>query len=776
LRGTLTAFVIIAGLLVVLSVIITGRQGTQDQPTGPPADVQPESQPESQTESQAKDPKSSDTAKTDEQVDPTAPPATPEAKATPADVTPPPDPQPTTTPSADTQADADPDLPPIPGLHVKAFAEARVPIIGSIDPNSGYKIEVDLSAWGASIMRIGLTDYHATVAGEKPYIVLDAAIDPDDKGGNARIFPFAARAIWINNEPPVSLVDARWELIEPAQWRTTYKRQPQDTNRTVSDRATYVLTIQDANNKPVVELRRIFSVAKGSYHVRCRQQIINRTDQSLQIVWQQRAQGDILQDKTSYMGDRRKITAAYFNPIEDPSRNYILTDDSWFARSDLISKTRRRGVGSARPVWPNEDLQASAELVWLASVNRYFTLVVHPDIVAKDRPVPGTVPALQDTFPSLQIEVRGRKIDDRHDPRVMAIVLSTDKIDVPAGQTAEVNVGLYAGPRHRDVFELPVSKALQLSQLIRYELGCIWCTFQPLAKGLLSFLRGIHFLVRDWAIGIIILVVVVRMILHPITKKSQVQMMSMGKHMQTLQPEIEKLKKKYKDDQQAISRETMKLYKERGINPAGMLGCLPMFLQMPIWIALYAMLFLAIELRHEPAFYGVFQLFGGWGFLGDLASPDAFIRFAAEPVRINFPLLYSLDFSTLNILPLFWAVVMYFQQKYMTPPPANEQAAQQQKMMKFMTLLFPIFLYSAPSGLTLYILASSAAGIVDSKLVRKHIKEQEEAGTLLQKKKAKPGGFMDRIGKALEARQRAMTERRGSQPPSRNVSRRKNRH
>ena len=266
------------------------------------------------------------------------------------------------------------------------------------------------------------------------------------------------------------------------------------------------------------------------------------------------------------------------------------------------------------------------------------------------------------------------------------------------------------------------------------------------------------------------------MLLHPITKKSQVQMMTMGKQMQTLQPDIQKLKKKYKDNQQALNKEMMKLYREKGVNPAGMLGCLPMFLQMPIWIALYAMLFLAIELRHEPAFYGFFQLFGGWSFLQDLSSPDAFIRFADQPVRLNFPLLYSLDFSTLNILPLVWAVVMYFQQKYMTPPPANEQAAQQQKMMKFMTLLFPIFLYSAPSGLTLYILASSGAGIVDSKLVRKHIKEQEEAGTLLQKKekkKPKPGGIMDRLGKALEARQRDMAKRHGSQGPSRGSSRRK---
>ena len=751
LRGALTLLAIVGGLLVVWAVFVAGFQTSPDQPpdtaSKPPAETPQEATPE----------------------------VTPEATPPPPEVTPEPTPEPeprlAVGPKGHPQQTTN-DAPP-PVLHVKPVPRAYVPIIGSTDPKSGYKIEVDLSAWGASIMRIQLTDHSETVKRENPYIVLDAVVNPDDPKGKARVFPFAARNVWIDGQQ-LSLVNARWDLIYPAksECRTTYERRPQDKNRTVRDRAEYVLTIQDADDKPVVELRRTFSVEKDSYHLRCRQQIVNKTDRRLEVIWEQLVHGDIPQDKMSYMGDRRQMAVAYFKPSTEAARRYILTD--WTARTKLLPDDKPTGIGLATPLWPQEDPQTEGELVWLGSVNRYFALVVHPDIT-DERTVPGNVPALQDIFPTLRTELRGRKIDDRHDNRVMTFVLSTDQIHLDAGKTADLNLALYAGPRQHDVLATPINKAMQLPDLIKYELGCIWCTFQPLAKALLAFLRGIHFLVRDWAIGIIILVVVVRMILHPITKKSQVQMMTMGKQMQTLQPEIEKLKKKYKDNQQALNKEMMKLYREKGVNPAGMLGCLPMFLQMPIWIALYAMLFLAIELRHEPAFYGFFQIFGGWEFLQDLSSPDAFIRFADHPVRLDFPLLYSLDFSALNILPLVWAVVMYFQQKYMTPPPANEQAAQQQKMMKFMTLLFPIFLYSAPSGLTLYILASSAAGIVDSKLVRKHIKEKEEAGTLLQKKekkKPKPGGIMDRLGKALEARQRDMA-RRGSQGPSQGSSRRK---
>ncbi len=234
-------------------------------------------------------------------------------------------------------------------------------------------------------------------------------------------------------------------------------------------------------------------------------------------------------------------------------------------------------------------------------------------------------------------------------------------------------------------------------------------------------------------------------------------MMKFGKQMQAMQPELDKLRKKYKDEPQRFQQEQIKLFREKGVNPASMLGCLPMFLQMPIWIALYAMLYYAIELRHEPAFYGVFQAISGgsWHFLADLSSSDQFIRVFAEPKEISL-IFFSLNFQSINLLPLLMIIVFYFQQKLMTPPPANEQQAQQQKIMKFMMLLFPLLLYSAPSGLTLYILASTGAGIVDSYIVRKHVKEQEEAGTLFQPKPRKPGGLMDRLATTMEQKQKEL--------------------
>ena len=142
-------------------------------------------------------------------------------------------------------------------------------------------------------------------------------------------------------------------------------------------------------------------------------------------------------------------------------------------------------------------------------------------------------------------------------------------------------------------------------------------------------------------------------------------------------------------------------------------------------------------------------------FLGDLSIPDRFITFFNTPQYFQF-LMFQFDYSSLNILPLFMGVVFYFQQKITTPPPTDEKQAQQQKMMKIMPFIFPVFMYSMPCGLNLYILASTFAGIVDSTIVRRHIKKEEEAGTLLQKKQPKPGGFRDRLVKSLEAQKDQM--------------------
>jgi YidC/Oxa1 family membrane protein insertase len=198
-----------------------------------------------------------------------------------------------------------------------------------------------------------------------------------------------------------------------------------------------------------------------------------------------------------------------------------------------------------------------------------------------------------------------------------------------------------------------------------------------------------------------------------------------------------------------MQQEQWRHFNERGVSPAGCVGgMLPTFAQMPIWMALYAMLFFAFELRQQPAFFGVFQQFGGWLFLADLAEPDRFLSFA--PID-----LYLFKLSSLNLLPILMGVVFYLQQQYMAPPMApnmTEDQIAQQKMMKWMmVIMFPLMTYAAPSGLTLYILTSTCIGIVESR----SIKKQVDAMDLLAKPdpKAKKGIIATAIEQALERAQ-----------------------
>nr|MBX2852565.1 YidC/Oxa1 family membrane protein insertase [Phycisphaeraceae bacterium] len=437
--------------------------------------------------------------------------------------------------------------------------------------------------------------------------------------------------------------------------------------------------------------------------------------------------------------------------------------------------------GNWQTVWPNPKIEepATKELVWLATENRYFVAISSAPILdIEDDLLPRDIPALQSIYPTIKTtvvpnELQASWMNDEKRRVVLELISNEIKLE-PGAQTAaaDLSLDLFAGPREDEIFAAQPYKALQYEKTIRYSLGgCFgFCTFQWLANLLLGFLELLHsgffgYGLFDWGISIIILVLVVRIILHPLTKRGQTNMLKMGKQMAAVQPEINKLKKKYADDPRQLQAEQMKLFREKGINPAaGAVGCLPMFLQMPIWIALYAMLYYAIELRHEPAFYGVFQAIAGWPFLADLSSADRFIPLGPDDGSMVFNLIFiRLDYSSINILPILMGITFFINMKFTTPPPMNEQQATQQKIMRIMPLLFPFFLYSAPAGLTLYICASTMAGIVDSYIVRKHVKELEESGELFKPKQHKPGGFMDKLQKMAEAKQAQMEEAKKQQ-------------
>jgi YidC/Oxa1 family membrane protein insertase len=245
-------------------------------------------------------------------------------------------------------------------------------------------------------------------------------------------------------------------------------------------------------------------------------------------------------------------------------------------------------------------------------------------------------------------------------------------------------------------------------------------------------MKWMYGFIGNYGVVIIILVLLFRLAMHPVTKKSQVSMSRMSK----LAPKSEEIKKKYANNKAEMNKQIMALYREQGASP--IMGFLPMMVQMPVWIALWSAVYASIDLRGAA-----FLPF--W--ITDLSVPDALVRFST----ITVPLL-GWKIESLNLLPILMGVAFYLQQKLMpSQAAANPQVAQQQKMMMIMMpLLFPLMLYKAPSGVNLYIMSSVFAGVIEQRVIKKHIREKEEAesaglvavtsktGGKVKKKKPKP--------------------------------------
>jgi len=229
---------------------------------------------------------------------------------------------------------------------------------------------------------------------------------------------------------------------------------------------------------------------------------------------------------------------------------------------------------------------------------------------------------------------------------------------------------LYAGPS--DVERL---KALNIGLEETVNFGF----FSWISKALLWVMKMMNALFRNWGFSIIGLAIFLNIILYPLTAKSFQSI----QRMQKLQPEFAKLKEQNKDNPQKLNKEMIELYKKHKVNPFG--GCLPLILQMPIFIALYNGLIRSISLKNAPFLW-----------IKDLSQPDALRIPATLPVIGN----------TVNVLPILMAVAMFAQQKIsgqaMMSAQTDEQVQQQKMMMIIMPILFGFIFYSLPSGLVLY--------------------------------------------------------------------------
>lgn len=284
-------------------------------------------------------------------------------------------------------------------------------------------------------------------------------------------------------------------------------------------------------------------------------------------------------------------------------------------------------------------------------------------------------------------------------------------------------------------FNMLTDMGHELSSIVPYGTSILGTINRWIIRPLFKFLAG---LVGNMGIAILLLTVIVKLILYPLTFK----MLKSQSKMQALKPRIEKLKEKNGDDKQAQQVATMKLYSEYGVSPLG--GCMPMLMQMPIWFALYRFFPAALEFRQAPFWWAT-----------DLSSFDVFYKLGFEmPLGMG---------SHISLFTVLWAITTliytYYNSKHMDMS-ANPA-------MKYMQYLMPVmflgFFNSYASGLTAYLLFSNVFNILQTVITKSYIIDQKKLDRDLNAYKAKPkkkkSGFRARLQDAMEEQQRVKDQK-----------------
>jgi YidC/Oxa1 family membrane protein insertase len=243
--------------------------------------------------------------------------------------------------------------------------------------------------------------------------------------------------------------------------------------------------------------------------------------------------------------------------------------------------------------------------------------------------------------------------------------------DLAGGATQEQAFDLYLGPKRHKELE---TVAPVLVGVIDYNIWGIPLGF--LARPMVYILNVFHSWTASWGLAIIFLTILVKTLLFPVTYKSVVSM----RRMQLLKPELDKLKEKFGDDKERMQMEQVKLFKEKGVNPLG--GCLPMLLQMPVWLSLYRTLWTSVDLYQQKFLW-----------LDNLTAKE------------HFPFL-AIAFGLLTMV----------QQRLQPTSMDNQQA---KMMMYVMPVVFTFFMISLPSGLVLYIVVNSILTLIQQLVINR---------------------------------------------------------
>ncbi len=604
-------------------------------------------------------------------------------------------------------------------------------VLGSNDKDTGFKLQARLTSKGAAVSEIKLTDYFMTVADKRRFEqdpdTYEKAVeqDPELEGryvllkqadsGDEKIYPLSTRRVTIFYEGKniwLNLAGPRWTAGK-------IKEEKNEKGEIQSQSVTFTAKVW-RNEELFLLIKKTYTLKTGSYSIDVRLEAVNpRKAGKVKFAFTQYSATGLPKEGTRM--DHRALTYGLYEDGDLEVKNIAIKDAD--DKTPGLAEAESLGHSNAADAKP---------VLWIGYTNKYFAALTYVRPMKPQAEKSGQTAAQRLAAPRANAEFLSLAYTT-HSGGTQKNLLGLIKLgayELDPGKSTQIRLDLFAGPKKRDLFEkTALYRNLGYKSTLQFRSCCSMCAFEWLSLGMIWLLDYFSDNVTggNYGVAIILLVILVRLCLHPLMKKQQVSMM----RFQKLQPEIEKVKAKYAKDKAKLNEEMMKLYKSQGASP--LLGCLPIFLQMPILIALWTSINASVELRHA-AFLPVWII--------DLAAPDRLIPFADG---YTLPLIGSFigEITGFNLLPLLLCVVMYIQMKFnpqMSGATASPQQASSQKMMMYMMPgMMLLFFYNAASGLTLYFMTSTFAGLAEQFFIRRHIREKEAAEAALETKVVMPG-------------------------------------
>ncbi len=472
---------------------------------------------------------------------------------------------------------------------------------------------------GGDIVRIELLNHDKSKDSEKPFVMLESDAQ--------RTYVAQSGLIGLNGPDSSRTGRPSYEVD-----KTTYTlADAQDQKQENGQNAKVLKVPMVYKTADGVEIIKTFEFKTGAYPINVSYQVLNRSTQN----WQGQMFGQIKRDNSEDPGksDQGIFTLGTF------------LGGAWGSPDANYNKLKFDNFNE-------EKLNTDAKGGWVAVVQHYFVSAWIPGHFGN--------------------QAYTAKLESRKSADGMNIIgFTSPTINVPAGKTMTVDATFYSGPKVQSELK---DLAAGLNQTVDY--GWLW----PIAKLLFMGLQFFHNIVGNWGWSIILLTVLVKLILWPLSSKSY---RSMAK-MRVIAPEMQRMKEEFGEDRMRFSQEMMALYKREQVNPLS--GCLPLLLQMPIFLALYWVLMESVELRHAPWML--------W--IQDLSAMDP-----------------------LFILPLLMGATMFVQQM-LNPQPADPMQA---KVFKIMPIMFTVFMLFFPAGLVLYWIVNNSITILQQGYINKSVEK-----------------------------------------------------